>query len=183
MLITNSAPSTGAYPIARGVTLTAASESPDAAPSETFTPSSEATQPKERYPAWTPLANAGVVGLLVAVPAFAGAAGNAVFGASPYLPVGVSALAGAGAGTWAYKSSMKEFRGHPVLVGLSTLGAGVVAAVAAPFLSIPGAAYGWKGAAVATAVAAIGTGVVSAFGIHHANKKIDQQNAALGLSK
>ncbi len=185
MLITTNSPIANARPASRVAAPSPTSTAPvESGPAEVFTPSTPTdAKPRERYKAWVPLANAGVVAALVAVPAFAGAAGNALFGAHPMVTTGVGAVTAAGAGTWAYKSSKKEFNGHPVLVGLSTLTVGTVSLLAAPILSIPGAAYGWKGAAIATAAAAIGTGVVSAFGIHHANKEIDRQNAALGIQK
>lgn len=148
-------------------------------PSESFVKSSPEAQPKERYSLWTSLENAGLIGGLVAVPTFMGAVGNAVLGAHPLVPVGVSALSAAAVGTYSYKSAMKSFNGHPVLAGMATFMGGITAAMVTPFLSIPGAAYGWKGAAIATAVAAAGTGAVSAIGIHHANKEIDAHNATL----
>ncbi len=175
MLITNSVPNLNiARPKAQQTPVASSN-----VPSESFTPSEASAQPKERYEAWVPLANAGVVAGVVGVPSLLGAAGHAVFGASPFIPIGVAAVATAGAATWSYKSSMKAFNKHPILVGLSVLTAGTAAALAAPFASIPGAAYGWKGAAVAMAVAGVGAGVISAVGIHQANKKIDAHNATL----
>lgn len=181
MLITPNIPQTAASQRALMAVKPAAAEQSSVI-SDSFTPSDPSKELKEPYPAWTPLANAGVAAAVVAIPAFLGAGGNSAFGASEFIPLGVSVLAGGTAGTLAYRSAHKEFKGHPVLTGLSTLVAGGASAVIAPFLSIPGAAYGWKGAAIATAVAAIGTGVITAFGVHSANQKIAEHNAGLGRS-
>ncbi len=135
-------------------------------------------QPPEKYPLWTPLANAGVVGALVGVPSALGALEHSLFGpvaAGVLTGVVTPVVAGLAAGTWAYKSSKKEFKGHPILVGMSTLVAGGAAALISPLLKAPGATYGWQGALVATGVAAGAVGIISAVGIYKANQKIDQQ--------
>jgi hypothetical protein len=179
MLITtaNTSPNLGARKSPNSSNLSLAEQQTTIA--DSYSPSEASQEPKELYPAWTPLANAGVAAAVVAIPAFLGAAGQSAFGSSEFIPLGVSLVAGGTAGTLAYRSAHKEFRGHPVLTGIRTVAAGGVSAVVAPFLSLPGAAYGWKGAAIATAIAAIGTGVISAFGVHSANQKIAQHNASL----
>lgn len=145
-------------------------EPPATPPQDSFQPD----QPKpEKYPAWTPLANAAVVGGLVGVPSILGAVEHSLFGpavASGLTWVATPIVAGLAVGAYAFKSSKKEFNGHPILTGLTTLVAGGAAAVVSPFLKTPGAVWGWQGALIATGVAAAATGVISAVGIHHANQ-------------
>ena len=129
------------------------------------------TEPQEKYEAWEPFANAAVVGGAVAVPTALGAIGNTLFpNAGPLakgaMVLGSTAIAGTAAGIWAVKGAKEEFNNHPVLVGISGLAAGGIAALGTSFLSPIGAAYGWTGVGVATAVAGIGAGVVSAVGMH-----------------
>ena len=146
---------------------------------EKFDPDTMEKALKERYEPWVPLANAAVVGGAVGAASALGAVEHALLGAEMAAAVTsyvTPLVAGVGIGYWAGKSAMKEFNGHPVLVGMSALFAGGAAAVLTPLLKIPGAAYGWTGAAVATAVGAVGAGVVSAVGIHKANEKIDHHN-------
>lgn len=159
------------------VTLSAQAPEPGVASEETFTPSSVDPKSKERYPAWTPLANAGLAAGLVGVCSLVGAAGAATIGP---LATGVALplVAGVGTTTWVWKSSRKD--NFPIVA--SALGAGVAGMVAgfgAPLLAIPGASWGVKGALVAAGVAGGLAGVATAFGIANANKKIDAHNASL----
>lgn len=183
MLITTtnaSARVRGALPPARSLTLSESDQSQP--PAETFTASSQSqTKPKERYEAWVPLANAGLVALAVGVPSLLGAAGTAAFGSSTGSSLGLFVAGAVGGGTYGYQSSKNDY--HPVYRAFSIMVPGGGAALAAPILGAAGSFCGFKGAAVATAVAAVGAGVVSAFGIHFANKSIDEQNAALGIKK
>jgi hypothetical protein len=131
-------------------------------------------EPKETYESWVPLANAGVVGAVVGIPAAIGALGNSFLG--PELATGLTwtalpIAAGIGVGLWAAKGAKEEFNGHPVLTAISGLVAGGAAAVASPLLATAGSAFGWTGAGVATAVGALGAGVVSAVAIHKINAK------------
>lgn len=119
---------------------------------------------EEKIPAWAPFANAAIAAAVVGAPAAIGAGGAALIGPaanSEAAGLVISAVGGIGAGTYAFKSSMKEFRGHPVLVGATTLGAGFGTAIALPLLMAPGVSYGWQGAAIAAgavgAVAGLGT--------------------------
>ena len=91
--------------------------------------SSDSQEPKESYSAWTPFANAGVVGAAVAVPAAVGALATSVFPnagtlAKGAMVVGASAALGLGAGLWAVKGAKEEFNGHPVLTAISGVVAG-----------------------------------------------------------
>jgi len=159
-------------------------QKPPASSGEPTPPPEDSYQPpqgpkQEKYPAWTPLANAATVGALVGVPSALGALEHSLFGATAagaLTWVATPIVAGLAAGTWAFKSSKKEFNGHPILVGISTLVAAGGAAAISPFLKTPGALWGWQGAAIATGIAAGAAGVISAVGIHQANKKIDQEN-------
>lgn len=149
------------------------------APTETFTPGG-AAQPKKPYEPWVPLANAGVVAGLVGIPSAIGAIGASTLGqvaTGVLLPL----TAAAGAGYLAYRSAKKETY-HPVIIGMSTLAAGGIAGMVSPFLAFPGASWGFKGALIAAGVAGGLAGVVSAFGIHHENKKIAAFNASLPKS-
>ena len=101
--------------------------------------SSDSQEPKESYSAWTPFANAGVVGAAVAVPAAVGALATSVFPnagtlAKGAMVVGASAALGLGAGLWAVKGAKEEFNGHPVLTAIS----GVVAGYFPPWVSTTG---------------------------------------------
>ena len=136
---------------------------------------SETQEPKESYSAWTPLANAGVVGAAVAVPAAVGALATSVFPnagtlAKGAMVVGASAALGLGAGLWAVKGAKEEFNGHPVLTAISGVVAGGAGMLGGALLSPVGVNYGWTGVAVAAGVGAVGAGVVSAVGIHLAQK-------------
>lgn len=133
-------------------------------------PSAPPQESKDSYSAWTPLANAGVVGAAVAVPTALGAIGNSLFpNASPLvqggLAVGTAVLMGAGAATWAVRGAKEEFNGHPILTGISGLVIGGGAALAGGLLSPIGISGGWTAAAIATGVAAVGAGVITAVGI------------------
>lgn len=132
-------------------------------------------EPKESYSAWTPLANAGVVGAAVAVPAAVGALATSVFpNAGPLakgaMVVGSAAALGLGAGLWAVRGAKEEFNGHPVLTAISGVMAGGAGMLGGALLSPVGVNYGWTGVAVAAGVGAIGAGVVSAVGIHMSQK-------------
>lgn len=150
-----------------------------AAPADKFDPQTMKKAFKKPYEAWVPLANAGIVGGAIGGASALGALEHQLLGAE--LASGITAVvtplvAGLGVGYWAGKSAAKEFNGHPVLVGMSALFAGGAAAVAAPFLKMPGAAFGWTGALVAAGVGAVGAGVITAVGIHKANEKIEHHN-------
>ncbi len=121
--------------------------------------------PEDKLPAWAPLANAAVVGGVIGVPSALGALENAFLG--PEVATGLTwiatpIVAGLGVGYWAGRSAYEEFNGHPILTGLSALTAGGLAAAVSPFLKTPGAAFGWKGAAIATAIGAVGAGAATA---------------------
>jgi hypothetical protein len=120
---------------------------------------------EEKIPFWAPFANAAIAAAVVGVPAALGAGGAQLIGPaanSEAAGLVVSAVGGVGAGCWAFKSSKKEFNGHPILVGMSTLGAGFGTALALPLLVAPGAAYGWTGAVVASGVVGAAAGVATA---------------------
>lgn len=136
----------------------------------------ESGEPQEKYEAWMPFANAGVVGALVAVPAALGAIGNALFpDAGPIakgaMVLGLATAAATGAGMWAINDFSEEFNGHPILTGMGGLMAGGAAFVGTAALSPIGVSYGWTGAAVATGAAAVGAGVISAVGMYAAGKQ------------
>lgn len=131
---------------------------------------------EDGYTAMDPFFNAAAVGALVAVPTALGALGNSVFPDAG--PVGKLALTtatfvatGIGAGAWAAKGAKEEFNGHPILTGITTVIAGGAGALGGALLSPIGGHFGWTGAAVATGVAAVGAGVVSAIGIHASKNK------------
>lgn len=134
----------------------------------------EPEQPKEKYEPWVPFANAAFVGAAVGIPSALGAIGNSLLGgelATTLTWTALPVVAGIGATMFAMKGAKEEFNGHPILTGISGLAAGGAAAIAAPLLATAGSSFGWTGAAVATGVGAVGAGVISAVGIHHANKK------------
>lgn len=140
---------------------------PQPTPPEDETPQ----DPEDKLPAWAPLANAAVVGGLIGAPSALGALENAFLGpkvASALTWIATPIVAGVGVGYFVGKSAHEEFNGHPILTGLSAVMAGGVAAAASPFLKTPGAVWGWKGAAIATAIGAIGAGAATA--IHMANQ-------------
>lgn len=149
-----------------------------AEPADGYVPSEGGEPPNQpkKYKAWEPFAAGAVAGLMAGVPAALGAAEHQLFGpgvASALTAFVTPAVAGLGLGTWAYRSSKKEFNGHPVLVGICTLGAGTAGLVLAPLLKAPGAAFGWAGAAASAAIAGTVVGIGSAVAMH----KFNQNNA------
>lgn len=147
--------------------------SPQHQPQKTAQPVKTASgdsPPQDSFESNVPFANAGFVGGAVGVASAVGAVGHSVFGAGTATALAWSALpvaAGLGVGLYAARGAQEEFNGHPVLTAIVGIGTAGAAAVAAPILATPGAAFGWKGAAVATVVGALGAGIVSAVGMHY----------------
>lgn len=148
------------------------------APADKFDPDKMEKAFKKPYEAWVPLANAGVVGGVVGGASALGALEHQLFGAevaSTITGALTPIVAFAGVTYFTTRSAYKEFK-HPIIAGLAGLTAGTAAAVISPFAKMPGAAFGWTGAAVAAGVTAAATGIISAVGIHKANQKIEHHN-------
>ena len=146
-------------------TATPANKPTEAVPAQAGDNYSAAPKSEEKIAAWAPFANAAIAAAVIGVPAALGAGGAALIGPaanSEFAGLAVSAVGGIGAGCYAFKSSKKEFNNHPILVGMSTLGAGVGTALVLPLLVAPGAAYGWTGAAVASGVVGAAAGIATA---------------------
>lgn len=147
---------------------------PKATPTESGQQSQEPQEPVEKYESWVPLAYAAAAGGAIAVPTAVGAVANQFLGAGlgTALSASVVPIATAiGVGAWTYNGAKEEFNGHPILTGITTAVAAGAAGLGAMLLAPIGSQFGWTGVGVATAVGAVGAGVISAVGIHHANKK------------
>ena len=145
-------------------------------PVDSYLPSADS--PRPRLSSWKALKSAGIAGGLAAVPAFLGAGGAALLGGGGFfLTTGVGLVSVAAAGTLAFQSIVKRHGGLFAVLG--TLGAVVGAAQVAPLLSWAGSTFGWQGAAMTTALVAVGAGVASAVSISKANQAIEAHNARL----